>query len=439
MRPFPRRAEKSFGWLASVDGNAHVGSADVVSLEEERLAHGLVMTWIRAGLVVLVGAGYVVPASSQLTLHEGITAEVAHTADFATNVSGGVKRGSSYLDNVDLTLTFDLGTAWGWAGAKALFYVLGNNGSSPSELVGDVQTVSNLDAPDTWKLYEGWVEQELASGRLSLKAGLYDLNSEFDVIDTGGLFLNSSHGIGPDFSQTGENGPSIFPTTSLALRLRASISESVDFKLAALDGIPGDVQDPGGTHVGWTSDEGLLIAGELAYYTSPGGGDVGEGGTVVLGAFAYTERTEHLGAMPGGTASSRNHGIYVFADHPLYAAGNGPGLSGFVRAGVADTDVNQIGTYLGAGFVYAGLLPGREPDRIGLAVAHARNGAGFLDYRSSQGHQQDGAETAIELTYSAQLMDWLSLQPDVQYIINPGTDPALGNALMLSLRSTISF
>jgi porin len=394
---------------------------------------------IQAGLAALVAACYVAPASSQLNLYEGITVEFAYTADFANIVAGGAERGFSYLDNVDLKASLALGTVLGWEGATAFFYVLGNNGSSPSELAGDLQTLSNLDAPDTWKLYEAWLEQELASGRLSLKAGLYDLNSEFDVIETGGLFMNSSHGIGPDLSQTGENGPSIFPTTSLAMRVRASLSESVQFSVAALDAVPGDVGDPGGTHVSWTGEEGLLIASEFAFYTARDGE---EGGTkIALGAYFYTSQTDRLQAAPasGATPTSKNHGMYVLGERSLYRTGEGRGLSGFFRAGVADTDLNQIGTYLGTGLVYTGLFRFGEPDQLGLAVGHARNGSVFIDSESSQGRSNDKAETAIELAYSAPLTQWLTVQPDVQYIINPGTDPNLDNALVLSVRTTITF
>jgi porin len=394
---------------------------------------------IQAGLAALVVAGYAAPASSQLNLSEGITGEVAYTADFANIVAGGAERGSSYLDNVDLTASLELGTLLGWGGATAFFYVLGNNGSSPSELAGDLQTLSNLDAPDTWKLYEGWIEQELASGRLSLKAGLYDLNSEFDAIETGSVFMNSSHGIGPDLSQTGENGPSIFPTTSLALRARASLSESVQFSVVVLDGVPGDVDDPGGTHVTWTREEGLLISGEFEYHTAR---DVWEGGgRIALGAYLYTSQTDRLQAVPdpSATPSSKNNGLYVLGERSLYRRGEGGGLFGFFRAGIADSDVNQIGIYLGGGLVYIGLLQARGSDRIGLAVGHARNGSHFIDSESAQGRPTDKAETAIELSYSAPLTEWLSVQPDVQYIVNPGMNPTLDNALVLSVRATISF
>ncbi len=46
----------------------------------------------------------------------------------------------------------------------------------------------------------------------------------------------------------------------------------------------------------------------------------------------------------------------------------------------------------------------------------------------------DGGETNIEVTYRAALTDWLTLQPNVQYVINPGTNPALDDDLLIGLR-----
>ena len=49
-----------------------------------------------------------------------------------------------------------------------------------------------------------------------------------------------------------------------------------------------------------------------------------------------------------------------------------------------------------------------------------------------------GAEVAVELTYRFVLTDWLALQPDIQYIVNPGTDPTLSNALTLAIRAELN-
>ena len=55
------------------------------------------------------------------------------------------------------------------------------------------------------------------AARARFKGGLVDINTTFDVQETAALFLNASHGIGPDLGDTGFNGPSDYPTTALAV------------------------------------------------------------------------------------------------------------------------------------------------------------------------------------------------------------------------------
>ncbi len=50
-----------------------------------------------------------------------------------------------------------------------------------------------------------------------------------------------------------------------------------------------------------------------------------------------------------------------------------------------------------------------------------------------------GAETAIELTYLLQIGKRLALQPDLQYVVRPGTDPTRKNALAVALRFELSY
>lgn len=149
--------------------------------------------------------------------------EVAYTGAVFGNVDGGLKRGAVYLDNLDVIATADLGDLVGAQGLTGSAYVLYNNGRRFSEVYpGDAHVVSNIETGvEALRLYELWLQQEIGSFG-SVRVGLYDLNSEFDVLDSSGLFLNSDFGIGTDISQSGENGPSIFPSTSLGTRFRAS-------------------------------------------------------------------------------------------------------------------------------------------------------------------------------------------------------------------------
>ncbi len=387
----------------------------------------------------------------------GIGLEAVYTAEVFSNRSGGVSRGSEYLDNIDLILTLDAERAFGWDGTSFLLYVLGNQGGDPSDRIGDAQTASNIAAPDTWKIYEAWSEMQIGA-RLTLLTGLYDLNSEFDVIEASRMFINSSHGIGADYAQSGRNGPSIFPTTSVALRARYHPTLGFYVQGAILDGVAGDPDDPGGTQIILGEEDGLLLAGEAAWLYGAAADvppearrhrvrrigrlkDWGYEGKIALGLWSYTERSMDLLQGGGPAQRSRSRGAYLLAERQVFRHRDDPerGLDLFARFGIADSRVNRFGSYFGAGLVYTGPFPRRHADRIGLAVAAAINGGDFERAQSMAGMPVEDAEVVLELTYLAQILPWLAIQPDLQYVINPDTDPSRQDAFAAGLRVAISF
>ena len=222
--------------------------------------------------VALVAAAWSFPALAADEPSPAVSLEAAYVGDLMRNTQGGLGRGGAYLDNFDLMATVDGGQAFGVDGLTLHGHVMYNNGHAFSgRWVGDAQGISNIEGVDTWRLYEFWGELRFgASGRTTLRAGLYDLNSEFDSIETAGLFLNSSHGIGPDLAQTGENGPSIFPVTSLALRLQgAAATTGWYWQLAAFDAVPGEPGHPDRTSFRLGGGEGALLIGEFGRAVGP--------------------------------------------------------------------------------------------------------------------------------------------------------------------------
>ncbi|MFO5243995.1 carbohydrate porin, partial [Salmonella enterica subsp. enterica serovar 1,4,[5],12:i:-] len=75
----------------------------------------------------------------------------------------------------------------------------------------------------------------------------------------------------------------------------------------------------------------------------------------------------------------------------------------------------------------------RPDDEAGVALATAVFGD---RYRRSLGPGAEAAETALELTYSAKLTDWLTVQPDLQWVLDPSGDPALRDAWVVGVRLT---
>lgn len=369
--------------------------------------------------------------------NKGIDIGLVYKFDVMSNISGGSKTGTETLDNLDLKAIVDGEKLLGSQGTSAKIYYLHNNGSRPgADLAGDAEGIDNIEVKTPGgRLYEAWIQQNFMKDRLSFLAGLYDLNSEFYVTDASGLFLRPTFGIGTDMGQSGANGPSIFPVTSVGLRVKVQPSQVLSFQAAVLDGVPGNPNNPRGTYVQFNHGDGALIVGEADYL--PGGGS--PNGKMGFGAWEYSGKFNDFVDVDGAgnPVQRRSYGQYVLGQRQVYQepGREGLGLNIFARFGVANGDVNKFDYAWSAGAVYTGLFTGREKGQLGLGVegAHTSN-----KYRKSIG-TADASTTAFELTYSDNLTPWLAVQPDVQYIVNPGADPMLKNALVAGARFTAKF
>ena len=354
-----------------------------------------------------------------------------YTAELRANVNGGVEQGARYLDNLDLQVAVDAERVLGWRGARLFAYAIYNNGRSLSELAGDFQTISNIETGiRAARLFEAWIEQDLG-GRGSLKAGLYNLNSEFDTTQSGGLFLLSSHGIGPDFSQSGRSGPSIFPKTSLALRGEAALDGHWLVRAAILDGVPGDPDHPRRTAIKLSAQDGALLVAELNYL---------RGGTKAgIGTWGYTARFDPITSSNTPLSGRGNKGAYIFAEHRLIGdrGDDAAGLAGWLRFGLADARYNPVHRYIGGGLVYSGLSKSRGDDQIGLSFALADFGRRYRAAQRNEGVDAGGREIVFEAVYNAVLTSWLSAQPDVQYIIGPSGNHRVRDAVVIGVRLKI--
>ena len=318
-----------------------------------------------------------------------------YTSDSFGNLRGGLKTGFAQMGMLELTADAE-GTLLGIEDVSAhanVQYVHGR--SLNGRLIGDAQVTSNIDAPNGIRLFEAWVSVPVARDGF-VKAGLIDLNSEFDVQDVGALFLNSSHGIGPDFSQSGRNGPSIFPTTSTAVV--AGITKGrVSFRAGVFDAVSGDPDHPRRTVVRFPGDTGLLLVGETEFRLA-------EHSELQIGAWAYTTKFETI--SDPDLRRRGNRGAYAMVESRLGSIGDSP-VEGWVRVGAAETRFNPIGFYVGGG-----VAVGPEDRRLGIAVAHARLGDPGRRIYSER------AETVVELTYARTIGERLVVQPDVQYVID---------------------
>jgi len=392
----------------------------------------------------------------------GVTLEIALKADVLSSLSGGLKRGTRYMDNWDFKLKADADKLWGWTNTTGYLHVISNHGGKLNEThVGSFMGVDNIEvSTNTTKVFHAWLERSFFGEEFSILAGLYPVDSEFYVTDATGVFLHPTGGMAAEVAQTGVNGPSIFPTSSFGFRAKWRPTPKTYLQAALVDGVPGDPNNPRGTHVRFDRGDGTLAVVEIGL--RPAEADVvshlePEKGVPVdpavaaheqaeaiskyaVGYWRYTPRFEDLTDLDGlGNPVRRiNNGAYFFAEQSVYREQDDPsqGLALFFRYGVANGDINTLDYSYSLGLRYKGLLPRRDEDEFGILLTRGHAGAKFMQASATPLATN---ETALEITYRAKVNRWLAIQPTVQRIANPGHDPTLGDAWIVGARLEIAF
>ncbi|MGV8837843.1 tetratricopeptide repeat protein, partial [Cellvibrio sp.] len=312
----------------------------------------------------------------------------ALTLESVTNLDGGIQEDSSELANLDLTLAIDTDAAGWWGNGEWFVYVLGDTGDNPSDDVGDVQGISNIATDEALKVYEFWYQHSFADDSVKLLFGLHDYNSTFYSLESAGLFTHPSFGIGPDTSQV---GPSIFSTTSTALHF--TFAGENNYLLAAIyDGIPGDPNNPRGTHVQFNSGDGLFSAVEWGWANE-------SKDKVALGVWQHTAEVEN---PVDGEMMDDNTGVYFIAEKNINDV-----AAVFVQLGQADDEFNA-GRYYGISTLLQPCLDRNDFTNEQKVRAYLLLAQAYLILDNP---------TAAEDSY-LQL-----LRADPEYVANPARDP----------------
>ena len=217
-------------------------------------------------LGAMAAAAAVAQPAEELGASQWLTPALTYDGTFWSDLGRGLRRGSAYVGNLHLKLTA-YGSAFGFPGTSSYLDVLNIHGGSPSRIVGDAQGTSGIEGPVGTQIEEFWIQHNFEGNRLSVLGGVYDLNSEFYRLQSADLFLNAAFGIGPEFSQSGVEGPSIFPRTALGVRLAAKPDPNVVIRGALMNGVP--IACPDGTRSLRQSGDGMLGVLEVAWLSRP--------------------------------------------------------------------------------------------------------------------------------------------------------------------------
>jgi len=310
---------------------------------------------------------------------------------------------------------------------NAFASVLWIQGDGPtSQFLQDGLGASNSEAYESLRLYEWW--GQASAGAWSVRLGALLADAEFCGTTPGGSFINSGFGW-PAFisANTVNTGPAFYAAT-LGARL-AFKGETTTWKLGVYDGdsfdspAGDDHVNRHGTHYAINGDQGAFIISELNWAPSQ------SAFRYQVGAWMHT--ADFVDQIDGVTQHSGNYGTYAVVERTLAGkTGETGNIEAHVRVGFAPADRNYFGWTVDAGVAAIGLLPCRAADTLAVGVVHAD--------RSTNTDGGDFEEVG-ELSYTIVLSDHVNLQPDVQYIRHPASDPTRDDAVMLLFRLSASY
>jgi porin len=364
-----------------------------------------------------------------------ITIRLQYTGEAADNPVGGIHNGATYMNQVLAQFHVDTDKAFGWTGGSFVLEGFYENANSlDTQYVGAAQDPSVIDSSGVamFRLYQAYYKQII--GDTNLLFGIYDLETEFGTTRPMDIFFNGAYAWTTTLDQSGLNGPSTYPSTSLAFRIRERLSQHWSVQAAVLDGVPDSLRYPNNNAININRAAGALLIAEVDYEPT-------RTTKILAGYWNYTGR---FPALNQTNADGTQHEIfgssggYAGGTTRVYSQTARRGLDVFANIGLASAATDQIDRSLNLGLTYTGLFDARPADRLGFAVGVAHAGNPYRQMQIASGSRVETYETNFELTYRARITDWLTVQPDVQYWINPNMDPLLKNDLLFMIHFEIS-
>ena len=401
----------------------------------------------------------------------GIDFKLHEWSEVWGNLTGGGRRATSYNGLTIAKLDIDLDKALGWSGAQFEVSALDIHGHGPTQsLVGNRQIVSGIEATPSIKLYDLWLDQSLLDKRLSVRVGQEGADGELMITQYGALFVNASFGFPGMAAADLPSGAPAYPLTTPFARLKFQANDNLSLIGAVFNGDPappggGDpqIRDRNGT--AFRLNDHALTVGEVSYSPDPKASEALPT-TYKLGAWYASnhfadQRIDSGGGLlanPASTGRALQHtgdwAVYGIVDQMVWQRSDqeDQGIGIFLRVMGGPSDRNLINLGITAGMNWRASFASREEDAFGIAVAYlgispaARRFSRDLIAFGGPNVPYAANETVVEATYTAPITSYLTLQPDIQLVLNPGAGipgpfgrRRLADAVVIGTRATIKF
>ncbi len=366
----------------------------------------------------------------------GVVSQFFINDTYGWNIGGGLGHTGRNAGTFDYIATVDF-ERLGWIrGGRGLIHVRRQVGSGVNASTGSLfQVFDDTDVDRSLEISQLWYEQALAPNRLWVRFGFLDYQT---IVDRN-AFANSEDK--QFMNQALDNNPLVPLNIGLGIEMTYKPCDWFSIIGGVGDASPDANRKPGFSTAFHGKRQFVAYLEPTFHLRLPN--PLGSGpldGNYRFG-MVYDPRSRVIFAPPNTDPAlierrGNDLGFYASFDQMLFreSTADMQGLGWFFRYGFRHGDINRIEQFWSTGLEYAGLLPHRNEDKLGVAVYQSIPSREF----NSRVNTKADDETVFEAYYAIQVTPWLTITPDVQYISSPGIDDSIDDCVVLGVRTRIS-
>jgi len=385
---------------------------------------------------------------------EGITFDFNNIGDFLADVTGSQEHHATYFGRFRFSTDIDFNKLSDFDGEFFFspIYQYGRNLSGDDLHVNTL--TSSIAGEESVRIDQFWYQQGFFNHKLTVKLGQVAPVNEFGATDFFDILFNDELGYAPNaifntrepFSPAGKPGVIVWGDLG-------AITPGLYLKGGVFTAYQNPYRpDSNGVYYYDDFNHGIAAAFEVGYKEQntayPGiyklGSTMGEPG----GGYINPQTGQHYAS---------DYNIYFTAEktvyHPMTLVPADPkdmkggrevldtkrGLDLLFEFVGEPGDRNPLMYEAQLGARYTGLFDGRPEDKVGAGIIYSVNGDAYSNAYAEANGRGLSAETTLELDYQYNPTPWFSIQPDIQYIIDPGGDYQRQDILVLGLRTIVRF
>lgn len=395
-------------------------------------------------------------AGVRTTLEDsGVQLRADFTTESAANPAGGKRQTARYTQQVAFGADLDLSRLVGDPGATFEITFIDRTGHSLSaDAIGNLFAVQQLyGAGQNFRVVELNYLQSLFANRLNIQLGWSPAGNEFASLP---IFCDFQSGFicGHPDPMTTNSGAHNYPVGQWGASVKVSPIPQFYAEAGVYQVNPNEGDTDKGLDLSFSST-GVLIPIEFAWL--PGNRTGKFPGIYKMGGYYNSSETPDVlqdihGLSAGLTGApfithGGRFGAYGMADQVIQR--DGSDSHRFLRvgaiAGIADRATATYRYFVAAGGVRQGTFTHRDADFIAVLFAHGSINPRLTRYQEDRNAVAPGSvgiqtyESIAEIDYNIQITPWLSIRPNLQYVIRPGGAGTIPTAVVIGLHTGVTF